>query len=97
MVYQMYKEDGLEVEHIQKLVQRFGNQSLDFFGAIRACTYDNQILCDPVLCPLPCVPRTLYSTLCAVRWGTTRVESRSCVCAVVFCYTVVLRYSSMIM
>eukprot|EP00892_Ulva_mutabilis_P004562 jgi/Ulvmu1/2478/UM137_0003.1 len=44
MVYQMYKDDNLEIEDIQKLIHRFGNQSLDFFGAIRACTYDSQIL-----------------------------------------------------
>ena len=41
----MYKEDNFEMEHIAKLLQRFGNQTLDFFGAIRASTYDGQILC----------------------------------------------------
>lgn len=47
MVYQMYKDDNVQMEDIEKVIQRFGNQSLDFFGAIRACTYDNQILCAP--------------------------------------------------
>jgi hypothetical protein len=53
MVYQMYKDDNLSYEDIEKLIQRFGNQTLDFFGAIRAGTYDSQILCaPPCLCLL---------------------------------------------
>ena len=42
----MYKDDSLQMEDIAKLLQRFGNQTLDFFGAIRASTYDDQILCE---------------------------------------------------
>ena len=45
-----YKDDHLSYEDIQKLIQRFGNQTLDFFGAIRAGTYDSQILCAPSRC-----------------------------------------------
>lgn len=53
-VYQMYKEEAnLQIEDIAKLLQRFGNQQLDFFGAIRANTYDEQILCDPAALSLP--------------------------------------------
>lgn len=48
----MYKDDNLEWRDIEMLLERFGNQTLDFFGAIRASTYDGQILCarpfDPV-------------------------------------------------
>jgi hypothetical protein len=41
----MYKDDNLTFEDIRMLLARFGNQTLDFFGAIRATTYDDQILC----------------------------------------------------
>lgn len=40
---QMYKEDGLSRQDIETLVATFGNQALDFFGALRAATYDGQI------------------------------------------------------
>lgn len=39
----MYKEDGLSKQDIETLVATFGNQALDFFGALRAATYDGQI------------------------------------------------------
>jgi hypothetical protein len=39
----MYKDDGVSVGDIERLLSRFRNQSLDFFGALRASTYDNQI------------------------------------------------------
>lgn len=32
------------MEDVEKLLERFGNQTLDFFGALRASTYDEQIL-----------------------------------------------------
>lgn len=40
---QMYKEDGLSRKQIETLVAAFGNQALDFFGALRSATYDGQI------------------------------------------------------
>lgn len=43
IVHQMYKEDGLSSSDIQTLVDTFRNQTLDFFGAVRASTYDGQI------------------------------------------------------
>ncbi|GMH40586.1 hypothetical protein BSKO_08490 [Bryopsis sp. KO-2023] len=43
IVYQMYKDDGLQREEIATLRERFPDQPLDFFGALRASTYDNQI------------------------------------------------------
>ncbi|EIE26946.1 hypothetical protein COCSUDRAFT_11792, partial [Coccomyxa subellipsoidea C-169] len=43
ILHQMYKEDGLSVEDTQTLLDTFPGQSLDFFGALRAATYDNQI------------------------------------------------------
>jgi hypothetical protein len=39
----MYKEDGLARRDIETLIDTFGNQALDFFGALRAATYDAQI------------------------------------------------------
>jgi hypothetical protein len=39
----MYKEDGLGKRDIETLIDSFGNQALDFFGALRAATYDAQI------------------------------------------------------
>jgi len=38
-----YKDDGLTSEDMLKLIERFPLQPLDFFGALRATTYDNQI------------------------------------------------------
>ncbi|KAK9915318.1 hypothetical protein WJX75_007556 [Coccomyxa subellipsoidea] len=43
ILHQMYKEDGLSVEDTTALLETFPGQSLDFFGALRAATYDNQI------------------------------------------------------
>ena len=40
---QLYKEDGLSRQDIETLVATFGNQALDFFGALRSSTYDSQI------------------------------------------------------
>jgi hypothetical protein len=39
----MYKDDGLSSSDIQTLVDTFRGQTLDFFGAVRASTYDCQI------------------------------------------------------
>lgn len=39
----MYKEDGLSRRDVQSLVDSFSGQALDFFGAVRAATYDGQI------------------------------------------------------
>lgn len=43
IVHQMYKDDGLSQSDIQQLVETFSGQTLDFFGAVRASTYDHQI------------------------------------------------------
>lgn len=43
ILWQMYQDDGLKKEDMLTLVKAFPNQSLDFFGALRASTYDNQI------------------------------------------------------
>eukprot|EP00210_Caulerpa_lentillifera_P001274 g1230.t1 len=43
IIFQMYKDDGLFQEDISNVRSTFPNQPLDFFGAIRAATYDNQI------------------------------------------------------
>jgi hypothetical protein len=43
IVSALYRDDGLSAEDAGKLVDAFSRQSLDFFGAIRAATYDGQI------------------------------------------------------
>ena len=44
IIWQMYKEDGLTRRDCVAMLDRYGEQqSLDFFGAIRASAYDQQI------------------------------------------------------
>ncbi|KAL4518051.1 hypothetical protein Ndes2526B_g01513 [Nannochloris sp. 'desiccata'] len=43
ILLQMYKDDGFSRQDMQVLLKAFPNQSLDFYGAIRSSTYDNQI------------------------------------------------------
>lgn len=43
ILFQMYKEDGLSMADMRALLAAFPNQSLDFYGALRAATYDGQI------------------------------------------------------
>ncbi|KAG2493553.1 hypothetical protein HYH03_008367 [Edaphochlamys debaryana] len=43
IVWQMYKEDGLSRRDIEALLDRFRRQPLDFFGALRAGVFDDQI------------------------------------------------------
>lgn len=40
---QMYKDDGMSTAKLETLVDTFPRQPLDFYGAIRGATYDNQI------------------------------------------------------
>lgn len=41
---QMYKDDDIGEDDLEALLDEFPEQPLDFFGAIRASTYDDQIL-----------------------------------------------------
>lgn len=43
ILFQMYKDDGLTRQDMHELREKFPAQPLDFFGALRAATYDNQI------------------------------------------------------
>jgi len=43
ILHQMYKDDGLSMDDMKTILNEFPNQSLDFYGALRAATYDNQI------------------------------------------------------
>lgn len=43
ILLQMYKDDGFSRQDMEILLKAFPNQSLDFYGAIRSATYDNQI------------------------------------------------------
>ncbi|CAI5474808.1 unnamed protein product [Closterium sp. Yama58-4] len=44
IVYRMYIKDGLSLQDIERLVDTFPNQPLDFYGALRARTYDEKVL-----------------------------------------------------
>ncbi|KAL4448554.1 hypothetical protein ABPG75_005773 [Micractinium tetrahymenae] len=43
ILHQMYKDDGMSEGDMRTLLTTFPNQTLDFFGALRASTYDQQI------------------------------------------------------
>ncbi|KAG2437907.1 hypothetical protein HXX76_005523 [Chlamydomonas incerta] len=43
IVHQMYKDDGVSRRDVEALLDRFKAQPLDFYGALRASTYDDQI------------------------------------------------------
>lgn len=43
ILHMMYKDDGLSEGDMATLLRAFPGQTLDFFGALRASTYDNQI------------------------------------------------------
>ena len=47
MVFQLYRDDNISVDVIERLIERFKNQPLDFFGALRSSMYDSQILYAP--------------------------------------------------
>lgn len=44
ITHQMYKDDGLTENDMATMVRKYPNQSLDFYGALRASLYDQQIL-----------------------------------------------------
>ncbi|XP_075667766.1 ribulose bisphosphate carboxylase/oxygenase activase 2, chloroplastic-like isoform X1 [Castanea sativa] len=39
----MYEKDGIPKDDVVRIVDEFPNQSLDFYGALRSCTYDRSI------------------------------------------------------
>ncbi|WOK96324.1 ribulose bisphosphate carboxylase/oxygenase activase, chloroplastic isoform X1 [Canna indica] len=43
IVHQMYAKDGITRDEVIRVVDTFPNQALDFFGALRARTYDQSI------------------------------------------------------
>ncbi|KAK9829417.1 hypothetical protein WJX72_005740 [[Myrmecia] bisecta] len=43
ILFQMYKDDGLRLDDMAALLDAFPAQPLDFYGALRSATYDNQI------------------------------------------------------
>lgn len=40
---QMFKDDGVEIKDVERVLDAFPNQSLDFYGAIRSATYDKKV------------------------------------------------------
>jgi hypothetical protein len=39
----MYRDDGITRDDVERLLRRFDNQDLAFFGHLRSSTYDGQI------------------------------------------------------
>ncbi|XP_045807131.1 ribulose bisphosphate carboxylase/oxygenase activase, chloroplastic-like [Trifolium pratense] len=44
IVHRMYEKDGISKDEVEKIVNTFPNQALDFYGALRSRTYDRSIL-----------------------------------------------------
>ncbi|WJX70135.1 hypothetical protein P8452_54279 [Trifolium repens] len=44
IVHRMYEKDGISMDEVEKIVNTFPNQALDFYGALRSRTYDKSIL-----------------------------------------------------
>ncbi|KAI5414279.1 hypothetical protein KIW84_058421 [Lathyrus oleraceus] len=44
IVQRMYEKDGISRDEVEKIVNTFPNQALDFYGALRSRTYDKSIL-----------------------------------------------------
>ncbi|KAJ6341146.1 hypothetical protein OIU78_009337 [Salix suchowensis] len=43
IVHRMYEKDGISRDEVVSIVNRFPNQALDFYGALRSRTYDRSI------------------------------------------------------
>ncbi|OMO70522.1 ATPase, AAA-type, core [Corchorus capsularis] len=44
IVHRMYEKDGISKDEVLHIVDKFPNQALDFYGALRSRTYDRSIL-----------------------------------------------------
>ncbi|XP_057457786.1 ribulose bisphosphate carboxylase/oxygenase activase, chloroplastic isoform X1 [Lotus japonicus] len=44
IVHRMYEKDGISRDEVERIVDTFPNQALDFYGALRSRTYDKSIL-----------------------------------------------------
>ncbi|KAK7402377.1 hypothetical protein VNO78_14594 [Psophocarpus tetragonolobus] len=44
IVHRMYEKDGISRDEVERVVNTFPNQALDFYGALRSHTYDRSIL-----------------------------------------------------
>ncbi|XVF87015.1 hypothetical protein PTKIN_Ptkin18bG0086500 [Pterospermum kingtungense] len=44
IVHRMYEKDGISKDEVVSIVDKFPNQALDFYGALRSRTYDRSIL-----------------------------------------------------
>ncbi|KAK7336033.1 hypothetical protein VNO80_28240 [Phaseolus coccineus] len=44
IVHRMYEKDGISRDEVERVVNTFPNQALDFYGALRSRTYDRSIL-----------------------------------------------------
>ncbi|WP_414362062.1 hypothetical protein [Synechococcus sp. H65.1] len=43
IVHGIFQADGLSLEEVERLVDTFPEQAIDFFGALRAQLYDEQV------------------------------------------------------
>jgi len=43
VAYGIFKPDGVSKEDVEKIIDRYPNQSIDFFGAMRARVYDDKV------------------------------------------------------
>ncbi|KAL6972931.1 hypothetical protein U1Q18_027105 [Sarracenia purpurea var. burkii] len=43
VVHRMYEKDGISIDEVERIVNTFPNQALDFYGALRSRTYDRSI------------------------------------------------------
>ncbi|XWS19974.1 hypothetical protein CRYUN_Cryun31cG0061900 [Craigia yunnanensis] len=43
IVHRMYEKDGISKDEVVNIVDKFPNQALDFYGALRSRTYDRSI------------------------------------------------------
>ncbi|XP_047316908.1 ribulose bisphosphate carboxylase/oxygenase activase, chloroplastic [Impatiens glandulifera] len=43
IVYRMYEKDGMSRDDVMSIVDKFPNQALDFYGALRSRTYDRSV------------------------------------------------------
>jgi len=43
VAYGIFRPDGVSLEDVEKIIDRYPNQSIDFFGAMRARVYDDKV------------------------------------------------------
>merc|ERR1711907_525801 len=44
VAYGIFKPDGVSKDDVEQIIDRYPNQSIDFFGAMRARVYDDKVV-----------------------------------------------------